>query len=165
VHKLFTSFILIFTAVVASIAQSFTPTVISSGGNFAFSSDNRSVSYTFGECFVKTSYIGNYIICEGFQQGVIIPDTVPLIPEVKVFPNPTYSGVIYINLPVFGEINSYIVTVYSMTGKVLYITNCKDIEYSFMFDVDLSKYGRGMYFVKIQSSKGQYLRTFKIEKL
>ena len=164
-NKLFTTLLLLFVAVVASIAQNFTPTVFSSGGNFAFIDDNYSISYTLGECFVKTSYISNTLICEGFQQGELIDGSIPPIDEVNVYPNPLITNTLYVDLPVNGEIDAYTVTVYSMTGQVLYNRSCDDITYGMTHEIDMIKYGRGMYFVKIQSRNGSYFRTFKIEKL
>jgi hypothetical protein len=170
VHKLLTGLFIFFTAIATSSAQSLSSTVIASGGISYTSTEGYNLSSTFGELAVKTySFAGNYYITEGFQQGTF-RKSAPVTDDklVKVGPNPlTYKAnyLLRITLPVKDEINSYVVTVFSMDGRCLYSEKISDMSSGVTIRVDFTTYSRGLYFIKIQSTNGQYLKTFKIEKI
>jgi hypothetical protein len=166
VHKLYTSLVLLFITFVVSSAQSLSPTVIATGGTCSFSTEGYSVSYTYGECSIKTFYLNTSILTEGFQQGKIQNNSNPVIDKVNVFPNPVglLYNILHITLPVIGETNSYVVFIYTMEGKCMFNKSFNNLLSGLTFDVDVSSFPRGLFFVKIQSVDGQYLKTFKIEK-
>lgn len=165
-HKLYFCLFLFFITVVVSFAQSLTPTVIATGGGYSYSTGMNSISYTYGECSIKTIYLSTSIFTEGFQQGKFQKSPSVSDDKVNVYPNPVglVDDILHITLPVTSEINSYIVFIYTMDGKCLYNKSIANLISSLTIDVDVSSYARGLYFVKIQSGNGQYLKAFKIEK-
>jgi len=69
--------------------------VVASGGGTAVGED-VTISYTIGETVTETFTNDDYILSQGFQQGIVINKVeivnVPSI-EVNVFPNPTANEV------------------------------------------------------------------------
>lgn len=152
---------LVFTCV---SAQNVSISVIASGGNYGENMEGISLSYTFGECSVKTLSITSMALTEGFQQGnanALIPS--PII-DLKVYPNPIIKNKLYIDLPVRNNINSYIINIYSLTGQIIHTKQLLNLLYSITTDFDFAPYTKGLYMVKIQSPDGAFLKTYKIEK-
>lgn len=168
VHKLLTTLAFCIIILACVSAQKVSISVIASGGNYGESLGGMSLTYTFGECAIKTLKVNSFEFTEGFNQGKVSsnPDTF-VVNNLEVFPNPVTEEVNYIlhvRLPVKNEINSYIIYIYSLTGKLMVVWEKSNLLYGITKDFDFSKYAKGMYLVKIQSPDGPLLKTFKIIK-
>src|SRR3990172_6014923 len=103
---------------VCSMAQSITPFVISSTGNFS-SSANVSLSSTAGELMVKTETGANNIITQGFQQPGNAVTYVQEIDKGKisitVYPNPATD---YLTVEISSDMNAgFALEILDLIGK------------------------------------------------
>lgn len=157
-------FILLFF-VVSLFAQKLTPTVISSGGGSATKSF-YSLAYTFGETSINTLKSQSNTLTEGFHQTypkVIISGH----NEVTASPNPVTSRNFYKLYLTFyiEDVNSYTVTIYSISGKNVNILNYDNLVTGEHKEIDFSSFALGIYLLKVKSKNGKIQRTFKIEKI
>ena len=113
-----TIYLLFMIAVFQVKAQSVSPYVVASAGDF-FSNANFSVSWTFGELtMVETFHNGDYLT-QGFQQPwpftVGIDNPIPGTNEVNVYPNPSNGNFKFsYNFPSSGTIAF---NLYDMLGR------------------------------------------------
>lgn len=167
-HKLITVFIISYIAVVASFAQNYTPTVIASSGDFYYDTQGYGISYTLGEVFIQQppTFPNRDFFCEGFQQGIWLSE-IPPPQQVRVYPNPIgrNDNNLKVDLPVRGETNSYYISIFTMNGQVVYNKKHSNTFINDPLLIPFRNYRKALYLVKIQSDKGDFLKTFKIEKL
>ena len=115
-------FIFFVVFITADNAQTNSPFVIASMGDF-FSGSNFSNSSTVAEMtMVETFTNSNFILTQGFQQTYDIPTSAPSLIEngndaLTVFPNPTtgFFNVIY-ELPMAAKVN---VRLYNALGATI----------------------------------------------
>jgi hypothetical protein len=163
VHKLITSFFFITLLPVATYSQTLTLEAIATEGDFK-QKDGYSLSYTIGECSVRPNYIMGQYFTEGFQQGE--KRFIPVDSSyVKAYPNPITDNILYVVLPVKNEINSYFVRIFSMGGRILYSRRLVNMESTRIEEFSFYAYPRGLYFIKVQAINGQFMKSFKVEKL
>jgi hypothetical protein len=147
----------------ALFSQSLSPTVVASSGDY-FSAGSTTLSWTLGEIATDT-YIGSSNqLTQGFHQPdskfALIDDIVPDF-HISLYPNPT-SGLVTI------EADNYTGTlrieILDLTGKIIYSTGSLENTNS-VYQVDVSGYSRGIYFMQIFDGENQKIKTFKLEKL
>jgi len=164
VHKVLASIIFVTVLISKVFAQDLSITVISSGGYYGENLGGYSLSYTFGECAVKTFTLSTMAFTEGFQQGKINNDPDKNIVYLTIYPNPVTQNKLYIDLPVRENMNSYIISIYSLTGQLIIAKQFLNLTYGVIAEFDFSPMAKGLCLVKIQSPDGTFLKTYKIEK-
>ena len=138
------------------------PYVLADGACFK-TETNISISYSIGEPAIRTVKTNENIFTEGFQQTYYSSIYPGAKNKIKVYPNPV-DDFLKVSFEI-EESNSYIVTIYSISGQTMNINNYKNLTRSDTYSYDFSSHPKGLYLIKIQSVDGQYFRTFKIEKL
>lgn len=149
-------------------AQSLTPFVIGSSGGH-YSNGNVILSFTVGEPVIETVESGDFILTQGFQQPEL---TIVGVREheraaqfnVRAFPNPT-MGKVYIE--VTSESNSTIrLELYDAIGKLVQQPLSADlINDKHVFELDLTRYATGVYFVRLMNKEGLMKDVMRIQKL
>ena len=152
-------FILFFSCFVIK-AQSLTPTVVASSGDY-FATSSVNLSWTLGEVVTDT-YIGtNNQLTQGFQQPAAsfasVEDFAPEI-AISLYPNPTQS---WVNLEIENCSENLNVKILDLTGKIIY-SDIYQAEYE--KKINLENFANGIYFLEISNSKNEKLKTFKIQK-
>ena len=142
--------------------NSTSPVVMASSGGF-FSSNGYSLSYTLGELSIKTLTKSSNILTEGFQQGkqhkVVLP-----FKDIRYFPNPVTSTPLHLDFYT-DDGQSFIVQVYSVTGRLMAIFNYDNVVNGERRDISFEGVEKGLYLIKIQSKDGKIQKLFKIERL
>ena len=86
--------------------------------------------------------------------------------NMNIYPNPT-TGIVNITLPnntqmtqlnMINADNTYTLTIYNITGKVIYIEN--ELIGNTVKQIDMSEYSKGVYLVNIRNER--YNRTVKL---
>jgi hypothetical protein len=134
-------------------AQSLSPEVISSNGDF-YTNTAGSVSFTIGETVVETFNGTSNILTQGFQQPFV---DVTGIPEsqnsnaVSAFPNP-FKNEMFLN---FGkmETGNYTISVYDLTGKQIVNEKTTVSINNSAYRLSLVNIDDGIYVVKISNEK------------
>lgn len=150
------------SASVVSTAQSLSPQVVSSAGDF-FSNASGSVSWTLGEPMGETYSQTSNILTQGFQQpddfgtDVIGDDPV----NAEIYPNPTADVV---NLQFGTDVNGqYLIEIYNTLGQQL-----RSVTYtaspSSQTAVSLADYSDGIYFITVRKADGTQTSTFRVTK-
>ena len=144
-------------------AQSVSPDVIASAGDF-YQNASGSISWTLGEPMGETYSSANNWLTQGFQQpwdfGTgVVPSLNPV--SAEAYPNPTDDVV---NLQ-FGDNSSglYVIEVFNTLGQRL-STSQFTASPSARATVSLQDYADGIYFVTVRKSDGTESSTFKITK-
>ncbi len=127
---------------------------------------NLNVSQTAGEAMVEGLYGTDYDLTQGFHQPGIDLSR-PLPPEgngVEVYPNPVVD---ILKVELFGvEEADFELVLFGLNGAVYYKRNIScSRDYWRIETIDLGKYKRGMYFVRIKTRDNRISRLFKIEKM
>ncbi len=146
------------------MAQTLTPTVVSSGGSY-FSAGGYTLSATIGEIAVTTLKTATLTLTQGFQQpydiGTSIKET-GLDWSITAYPNPV-SQFLNIRFDVTEplDLNVEIMDIAGrkqMIRELYYVTR-GDIE-----TFDLSGLTRGVYLVRIFTPDRRVQKTYKIQK-
>lgn len=141
-------------------AQSVRPDVVSSGGSF-FEGANSSLSWTLGETITETSEIPNVHLTQGFQQSSYTIVNVYEKPEseikVSIFPNPAVN---YINVNISYSNETFEVWLIDMNGNIVF--NETSVQKS--TKIDLKGFSASNYLLKIKSSDGNVIKSYKIIK-
>ncbi len=142
------------------LAQSTTPEVVSSGGEF-FEGSNASLSWTVGETITETSGNLNISLTQGFQQGSYTIVNIYEKPESKIsisiFPNPTTD---FINININNSDETFEVWLIDINGKTIFSDN----SITKSSKIDLSSYLASNYILKVKSKDGSLLKSYKIIK-
>ena len=135
---------------------------LASIGNFTY----YNVSQTIGEPMVEILQCEDYHLTQGFQQ----PSIKATIPDddrgsgVEVYPNPVINALKVEFLGV--ERTNFELVIFGLDGTMFYR---RDIscgrEHRSIETIDMSRYKKGMYFVRIRSIDERIMRLFKIEKM
>ncbi|MGB8357419.1 MAG: hypothetical protein WCD55_02265 [Bacteroidales bacterium] len=133
--------------------------------------DGISYQQTVGETAVEITLPDIYILTQGFQQPRFIPPVDYPVREgngVDFFPNPVTETVDYMfNVRMYGVLGRhYYIIITNLPGAVLY-TDEKEYSsvHNVILPVDLKKYAKGIYVIRVWSSDGVIDRSFKIDKL
>ena len=163
--KLYLSIVLLCTSTIL-FAQNYslTPTVISTAGHFN-SAGGYSLSGTLGELAVTTlDPGGSFILTQGFQQPFAVGinpgfDDLGIDWSVNAYPNPFLNIRFNIENPV-----DFNVEIIDITGKKLWIRNYPGIVPQEVISVDMSRYVRGVYMLRISTPDQKVNKIYKIQK-
>jgi hypothetical protein len=128
--------------------------------------NNSSLSYsqTIGESAVEVISSYDFVLTQGFQQPSLklLKENPPPGNGVKVYPNPVSY---MLNIELFGEKNrSFRIELVTIAGiKVLSEKRVFSGQYWEIMQVEVDKYSKGLYFVRVVSDDGIINRTFKID--
>jgi len=152
--------VIILISSLQSFAQSLSPTVVASSGDY-FSTSSVNLSWTLGEVVTDT-YIGtNNQLTQGFQQPTAsfasVEDFAPEV-TVSLYPNPTDS---WVNIEIQNNSENLNIKIMDLTGKVIYtdIYQAETVK-----KINLENFANGIYFLEISNSENDKLKTFKIQK-
>lgn len=166
-RKILLSLILatIFTCLFAQDYQ-LTPTVLSTAGEYG-SAGGYSLSYTIGELAVTTLDPGGaLILTQGFQQpfalGVNSIEEHEIDWSVNAYPNPV-SDFLNIKFNIENPVD-FNIEIIDLTGKKLWIRNYPEIVPQEVISVDLSRYVRGVYMLRISTPDQKVNKVYKIQK-
>jgi hypothetical protein len=127
---------------------------------------NVNFSQTVGETAVEIIGISDKVLTQGFQQPGIRLNTADAPPGngIKVYPNPVTE---IVKVELFGDAGrSYTILIMSITASVLHT---EKVAFGDRFwnirEISMSRFAKGMYFIRIMSDDKIFDRTFKIEKI
>ncbi len=136
-------------------AQTLSPTVISSGGNF-YQNAALSLAQTVGELSMTKTFFNNLILTQGFHQSEIIISEVNSFSEeiidFGIYPNPS-DDFIYIS-SLSSHFDDCTIEIYDLMGRRIY---------NYMFKGSDQGLGK----IKINTSEwisGRYILTIRINK-
>ncbi len=130
-----------------------------------FTAGGVTLSWTIGEGIIETFSNNEMVLTQGFQQPTL---KVTLIDEAEefdfqfnVYPNPTTDFII---IDVLSE-NEMACTaeLFDMSGKLLFRKSLKGKE--LRENIDISNYSSNLYILKILDNSGEFLKTYKIQKI
>lgn len=161
--KLLTTALFVFICFLVN-SQTIVQDVISSGGGY-YDNGTSKLSVTIGETFTDTYSNSGTTLTQGFQQSdyniTELEETSKSNISATVFPNPTTNKINLKFEQKTDEAISYVLNDYS--GKVIEKQAISKEET--LVEVDFRNLVAGIYFLKVFNSNGDYLKTFKIEKL
>jgi hypothetical protein len=155
--------ILILLFPLISFSQTLSPESIFSATDNHKEIGYAQISWTLGDCQIRTFKSDNAVITSGFLQSRI---TITGIEDfmnnenysIKVFPNPV-KDILNIELNQNRQ-NKIIFKLYSTEGKLL---NSKIIESEDkQIELDFTGYNSGLYFLKASTSDNSLIKTFRI---
>ena len=147
---------------ITAVAQSLTPTVLSSSGGFE-SSGGTSLSWTTGEVMVQTFSDGSTMLTQGFQQGNITVSTAvdemsESAMDVQIYPNPVSNR---LNVEFKNMVDQTVqVRLVDLTGKT--ILTREFYNPSNTQRLNLNPVNSGTYMLEVNA--GQKRKVFKIVK-
>jgi hypothetical protein len=140
-------------------AQTVSPELISSSGD-SFSNATYQLDWSVGECATVTHSAGDYVLTQGFHQGVYVISEVENIQTdlcISVYPNPTTD---FISLKIENLNNESIqFTITDLSGKILHNAEIK----SNLEQINFTDFALGTYFISI-TKQNQLVKSFKIIK-
>ncbi len=142
-------------------SQSITRSVISNGGGFG-SNSSGTICYNIGELSINTWCLTSQYITEGFEQGALYSDSIPVF-NITISPNPVYNQ-LEVNFSV-DSTTLLIGKIYNLKGNMLRDINFGQVERGTVQNIDFSIYYKGIYFLKITTIRGTLLKTFKVIKM
>jgi len=147
-------------------AQSLTPTVIASAGDF-LTNGTLSLSFTLGEVAVTTLQATNLILTQGFQQPFELDvanavESKPVNWSVKAYPNPV-TDILKIRFTL-KKTDDYILQLLDVTGKKLLIKELNRVATGETYEVDMSGYAPGIYLLNITSKDHKTNQIYKLRK-
>jgi hypothetical protein len=160
-------FILFVMAAKLIQAQSLTPTVVASTGNFKITG-GFSLSSTVGEPVTTTVTASSFILTQGFQQqtlkGVSVQDISIGALDVKVFPNPAAEEV---NVLIFSpNASSSMVKFFDVLGREIAVpTSIINEGTQKQFTLNLNQLSASMYFITVFDLMNHSSQTIKIQKV
>ena len=147
-------------------AQSITPTVIATQGDY-YSSSGGTVSWTLGEVVTETATASGNILTQGFQQPKLMISTNVSNPEpllsVTPYPNPVLDKLIldFSN----STSGNYTLEIFDMQGKKLSNENFSFLSSSVkQHTLSFSNYANGFYVLTVINSDKNFKKSFKINK-
>jgi hypothetical protein len=149
-------------------AQSIDRMVISSTG-FALMEDGYYLNQTVGEAFSGTFFANFNFLTQGFQQPTLINEGPSGQPQsfdaIDVYPNPVSEHVGNLLTVSFRvkELTHYYIEIFNVHGARLFHQSYENMT-SQDIKVDFSRFGQGIFFVRVYSANLKMDRHFKIEK-
>ena len=152
-------------------AQTLSPQVISSGGDFFEVTGVGSISWTIGEPVVETftSSGQDIILTQGFQQP-LPEDFVIGVSEVygvgnmsfNLYPNPAVNNV-RIDLS-YDKSTSLNLQLIDLLGRVLYEADIDVLKaQQSSYDLNISNLSQGMYLIRL-TDQGKLIDTYRVQK-
>lgn len=145
----------------SSLAQSLTPTVVSSTGDYYVGSA-ATLSWTLGEVVTDTYTGTSNQLTQGFHQPdlrfSIIEDLATEM-TLNLFPNPT-NGLV--SFEVKNNFDALNVAILDPAGRIIYTSTYAAQS---VLQIDLSTYANGIYYMQVTTESNQKVKTLKIEKL
>ncbi|TND00588.1 MAG: putative outer membrane zinc-dependent metalloprotease [Bacteroidetes bacterium] len=137
-------------------AQSSSPDVIASGGDF-FTGSTFTNSYTIGEMAMVETFTGsNYILTQGFQQPDDFSTGISQLTAgsgLSIFPNPSNG-----NFSLQAQLDkdaTVKIEIYDVLGKLLFTESQVAGLGVFKKDLNLTSFESGVYFVRFTTESGQ----------
>lgn len=166
----FASFIAVLILVMGinSHAQSINRMVIGSTGSVMME-NGYYLNQTVGEAFSGTSFANFHFLTQGFQQPTLINEGPPGLPQsldaIDVYPNPVSEHVANLLTVSFRvkELTHYYIDIFNVNGARLFHQSYENMT-SQDIKVDFSRFGQGIFFVRVYSANLKMDRHFKIEK-
>lgn len=157
---------LLFISLTQLPAQTLTPEVIASGGEYV-SSGGYSLSQTFGEMMVVTSTTGASILTQGFQQpqqGIVtgMDDVINSAVHLTVYPSPA-KDILFVNLFSENDI-SYNLRITDALGKQISLRDHSPSAMNSSDAIDISMLHHGFYFLTVTSSDSKFVKTVTFNK-
>jgi len=153
---------LAFFSFVAIQAQSITPSVINSTGNFV-PLNNEYYQWSVGETYINMDVASNIIVSSGFvqpEQNILNP----FVDGLSIYPNPVYNQ-LTVNTD-FEQNGTLKYKVYQVDGKLLFMSE-KHITTKELFLIDFDDISAGNYILDFtfenESNKKSYF-AFKVQK-
>ena len=152
---------LLFAALLISIganAQSLSPQVLASSGDYYASSGNK-LDWTLGEIVTETFMYGGEILTQGFHQANFLFTSIEETAEnnqITIFPNP-FSDIINVNT---GEYKGLQLMVYNLDGSVFIEKKVAKSN----TQLDFSSFPAGLYFIRLSNGQKE-IKVFKIQKI
>ncbi|MBU6204360.1 MAG: T9SS type A sorting domain-containing protein [Bacteroidetes bacterium] len=148
-------------------AQSLTPTVVSSTGNFKVTG-GYSLSSTVGEPITTTVTSANYILTQGFQQqslkGVSVQEIQTENLNINVFPNPAAEEVHVLILS--PRASNTQVKMFDIIGREIIVpTTIINEGTQKQFTLNLNSLSASMYFISVYDQINRTTQTIKIQKV
>ena len=166
-------FILCLFFIIKGFTQDLNPEVIATSGEY-FSGANGSLSWTIGEPVTETFSGVNAILTQGFQQNTYIIVAIESMQDddfqISVYPNPA-NDLINIHLNVKSDV---IIELFDIQGKKL---SClprsegrtywgeKVAANTTLKQLNLNNFAIGSYILRITTTNGNLLKSYKIEKM
>ncbi len=130
------------------------------------------ISYqqTAGETAVEIFVLYPYTLTQGFQQPRVLPgeNPYPGVNGIEVFPNPVSkdnNNLLKVSLK-SSEVRMYMIVMFNFSGSVVYTWQSdSSLDQSYVHEVDMSNFSRGIYIVRVTSTDGVIDLSYKIEKL
>ena len=147
---------------ITAVAQSLTPTVLSSSGGFE-SSGGTSLSWTTGEVMIQTFSEGSAMLTQGFHQGNITVSTAvdemsKSAMDVQIYPNPVSER---LNVEFKNMVDQTVqVRLVDLTGKTILTREFSNP--SNTQRLNLNPVNSGTYMLEVNA--GQKRKVFKIVK-
>ena len=144
-------------------AQQFNPSVISNGGGL-MSNANAKLTFTIGEAVTGDVSNASAIFTQGFQQKWIVGtgiDDIKPNSSIVVYPNPA-SDIINIKYEK-GNQGKTTIEIMDVNGRILLHQNMKNN--STETQINFAEYEEAIYYIRITSSTGKLLGTYKIQKI
>ncbi len=145
----------------SSLAQSLTPTVVSSTGDYYVGSA-ATLSWTLGEVVTDTYNGTSNQLTQGFHQPDLrfsILEDLATEMTLNLFPNPT-NGLV--SFEVKNNLNTLQVAILDPSGRMIYSTTYFAES---VLQIDMSAYANGIYYMQVTTESNQKIKTLKIEKL
>ncbi len=156
---------LLMPVVSACFAQDVSHQVIVPWATIADVSDYN-INQTVGESIVEVLDGNDYFLTQGFHQPRIHLTGQSQIDDkwIEVYPNPVID---FLNIEFSRyESTDFEVIIFGLNGTLYYQQEISCGRYSWKTEaINLSKYKRGMYFLRIRSLDNRVSRLFKIEKM
>jgi hypothetical protein len=145
----------------SSLAQSLTPTVVSSTGDYYVGSA-ATLSWTLGEVVTDTYNGTSNQLTQGFHQPDLrfsVLEDLATEMTLNLYPNPT-NGLV--SFEVKNNLNTLQVSILDLSGRIIYNSTYAAES---VLQIDMSSYASGIYFMHVTSETNQKIKTLKIEKL
>ena len=157
------TFLTLFIAVQVINAQSISPQVVATAGNYS-SNGGYSVSWTIGEPVIATAVNGGTTLTQGFQQPTynVLSLTNGKIEgfTVNVYPNPATDFVI-IDWKTEDQ-NMLFISLYDATGRMISTQSYSASQEK--VSLNLSQLASAQYFLEIRNKNNSIAKIFQISK-
>lgn len=155
----------LFSAAITN-AQSLTPTVIASAGDY-LSNGSLSLSFTLGEVAVTTLQSTNLILTQGFQQPFELDvgnavEKKPINWSVKAYPNPV-TDILNIRFTIKNT-DDYTLQLMDITGKKLQVKKLNAVSSGEIYELDMTDLPPGIYLLNITSMDEKTHQIYKLRK-
>lgn len=155
--------ILFVFSVTGLLAQSVSPQVIATAGNYS-ENGGVSLSWTLGEPVIETATGTDVILTQGFQQpdyNIVVVEHIPASSlDVNVFPNPTSGN---LNIEWTGTAQTpAVISLYDMNGKELLVSKVTTGNQTGI--LNLAEYANAQYVLKIVARDINFSKEYRIVK-